>query len=268
VTGRLQATGELAVTRVDRNVDATPSEAYAGAVYSPPMVHRVSRGGHFRFRRPGRCWERAERSSMWASGSTGVVRVDFPQLIKTVVNTYWPTVVQDENCQHPDANEASSGAQCTGTYLSAAGLPEAPYEGGGKGRWCPAEFQGHDLTRTPIIDRDVKCHSRQALSKRPLKCSHASHSPIEHIFRNRSPRRLRRAEGGQIENRAKRKGWLNTRAGVTQQRSRTQTPEKHIQVAHESERLKLIFLDAITHEMGICLTHQAPTDCDFGFVPG
>jgi polyisoprenoid-binding protein YceI len=30
--GRLQATGELAVTRVDRNVEMTPNEAYAGPV--------------------------------------------------------------------------------------------------------------------------------------------------------------------------------------------------------------------------------------------
>jgi polyisoprenoid-binding protein YceI len=40
--GRLQATGELAVTRVDRNVAADPTEAYAGPV-SGPIAPSVSR---------------------------------------------------------------------------------------------------------------------------------------------------------------------------------------------------------------------------------
>jgi hypothetical protein len=50
-------------------------------------------------------------------------REDFPQLVRTVVSTYWPTVVQDENCQNPDVSEAYSGPQCTGTFLEAPGLP-------------------------------------------------------------------------------------------------------------------------------------------------
>jgi hypothetical protein len=54
-------------------------------------------------------------------------REDFPQLVRTVVSTYWPPVVQDENCQVPDANEAYSGSQCTGTYLATDGLPAAPH---------------------------------------------------------------------------------------------------------------------------------------------
>jgi hypothetical protein len=69
-----------------------------------------------------------------------VVRENFPQLVKTVINTYWPTVVQDENCQYPDASEAYSGAQCTGTHLSTAGLPETPYEGGGEGGGAQQNF--------------------------------------------------------------------------------------------------------------------------------
>ena len=54
--GRLQAAGELSVTRIDRNVEMTPNEAYAGPVYGPPMIHRVStRESYIRFstcRRP------------------------------------------------------------------------------------------------------------------------------------------------------------------------------------------------------------------------
>jgi len=125
--GRLQATGELAVTRVDRNVEATPSESYSGPVYGPPMIHRVSREATFVFDFPATSGSGQKESFMQASGSTSLFREDFPQLVTTVVNTYWPTLVEEENCQVPDENEAYSGSQCTGTYLSTSGLPEAPH---------------------------------------------------------------------------------------------------------------------------------------------
>jgi polyisoprenoid-binding protein YceI len=131
--GRLQATGELAVTRVDRNVEAEPTEAYSGPVYGPPIIHRVSREATFVFDLQDANGSGQKESSIEASGSTSMFREDFPQLVKTVVNTYWPAVVQEENCLYPDASEAYSGAQCTGTYLQTAGLPKEPYEGGGEG---------------------------------------------------------------------------------------------------------------------------------------
>ena len=130
--GRLQATGELAVTRVDRNVEETPSEGYAGPVYGPPMIHRVSGAATFIFDFPAAAGSSKKESSISVSGSTSMFREDFPQLVKTVVATYWPPVVQDENCQVPDPNEAYNGSQCTGTYMSAQGLPEAPHAAGGE----------------------------------------------------------------------------------------------------------------------------------------
>lgn len=59
-------------------------------------------------------------------------REDFPQLVKTVVSTYWPPVVQDEHCQTSDANEAYSGSKCTGTFLETPALPEAPHAANGE----------------------------------------------------------------------------------------------------------------------------------------
>jgi polyisoprenoid-binding protein YceI len=123
--GRLQATGELAITRVDRNVEATPSEAYAGPVYGPPMVHRVAREATFVFDPPVNGGN--GQSYIKASGSTSLFREDFPQLVGAVVNTYWPPLVQDETCQVPNPSEAYNGSQCTGTYMAAPGLPEAPH---------------------------------------------------------------------------------------------------------------------------------------------
>jgi polyisoprenoid-binding protein YceI len=122
--GKLQTTGTLVLTRVDRNVDETPSEAYAGPVYGPPMIHRMTHEATFVFEvpTPGR-----SGSAFHTNGSTKVIGEDFPQLVKAVIGTYWPPVVQDENCQVPDPSEGYNGAQCTGTYLQSAALPEPPH---------------------------------------------------------------------------------------------------------------------------------------------
>ena len=149
--GRLQATGDLAVTRVDRNVEATPSEAYAGPVYGPPMIHRVSHEATFVFDLGDANGNGQKEGDIEASGSTSMFREDFPQLVKTVVNTYWPFVVQEEHCQNPDASEAYSGIQCTGTYLQTAGLPEAPHEGGGEGVGAPQNFNAVVGNRLTIL---------------------------------------------------------------------------------------------------------------------
>jgi len=125
--GRLQATGNLTLTRVDRNVDATPSEAYAGPVYGPPVIHRVSQEATFVFDFPASDGKGQRDGEFLASGSTSMVREDFPQLVRAAVNTYWPPVVQDKNCPAPaNAGEDYHGSQCSGTFLEAPALPEPP----------------------------------------------------------------------------------------------------------------------------------------------
>ena len=138
--GRLQASGELAVTRVDRNVEAEPTEAYSGPVYGPPIIHRVSHEATFVFDLRDANGNGQKDGGLQASGSTSMFREDFPQLVKTAVSTYWPTVVQEQNCQQPDASEAYSGSQCTGTYLWTAGLPSAPHAAGGEDVGVPQNF--------------------------------------------------------------------------------------------------------------------------------
>ncbi len=121
--GKLQATGELTITRVDRNVELDPTEAYSGPTYGPPMVHRVSREATFVFD----VSSADANGVIEASSSTSVGRENFPQLVKAVVGTYWPPVVQDEDCQNPTgASEAYRGFKCTGTFMEASGLPSAP----------------------------------------------------------------------------------------------------------------------------------------------
>lgn len=138
--GRLQAMGEVVVTRVDRNVEAEPTEAYSGPVYGPPIIHRVSHEATFVFDLQDAKGIGQKEGGLQASGSTSMFREDFPQLVKTVVSTYWPTVVQEESCQYPDPSEAYSGAQCTGTYLSTAGLPAEPHAAGGEDVGVPTNL--------------------------------------------------------------------------------------------------------------------------------
>ncbi len=147
--GRLQATGDLTVTRVDRNVEATPSEAYAGPVYGPPMIHRVSHEAAFVF--DLRDANGQKDGGIRASGSTSMFREDFPQLVKTVVNTYWPTLVQDQSCQTPDASEAYSGSQCTGTFMATAGLPAEPRAANGEDIGAQQNFNAIVGNRLSIL---------------------------------------------------------------------------------------------------------------------
>lgn len=125
--GRLQATGDLTLTRVDRNVQVQPDEAYSGPVYGPPIIHRVSREATFVFDLPAANGSGSKDSELQASASTSVNHEGFPQLLTAVVATFWPPVVQDRKCQNPaNVSEDYRGYRCTGTFMEATGLPPAP----------------------------------------------------------------------------------------------------------------------------------------------
>lgn len=139
--GRLQTAGNLILTRVDRSIDGTPSEAYAGPVYGPPVIHRVSHEVTFVFDFPAADGKEQKDGGILASGKTSMFREDYPQLVRAVVSTYWPPVVQDENCQWPSSvGENYHGAQCTGKLLSAPGLPAAPHAANGEDIGVPTNF--------------------------------------------------------------------------------------------------------------------------------
>jgi polyisoprenoid-binding protein YceI len=122
--GKLQTTGNLILTRVDRTIEATPSEAYAGPVYGPPVVHRVSHEATFVFD----LTPDGKGGAIQATGRTGMHREDYPQLVRAVLNTYWPPVIEDQKCEYPaTVGEDYHGAQCSGNLLMAPGLPEAPH---------------------------------------------------------------------------------------------------------------------------------------------
>ncbi len=125
--GKLQVTGDLVLTRVDRNVELNPTEDYSGPVYGPPMIHRLSREAVIVFDVAPGADNGQKGSGLRASASTSVARENFPQLVKAVLSTYYPPVVQDKKCENPaGGTEDYRGYQCTGTFMQGSGLPPAP----------------------------------------------------------------------------------------------------------------------------------------------
>jgi len=159
--GKLQASGELSVTRVDRNVEIpAPSESYYGPIYGPPIIHRTAREATFVFDLPANATPQKD-GSLEASGSTKVFSEDFPQLVKTVLSTIWPPVVLDKNCTVPSPSEAYSGAKCTGTFVETAqelasmGFPTGPVNPGA------ADYPGAQDFNAVVGQRvDVAVHLR------------------------------------------------------------------------------------------------------------
>jgi polyisoprenoid-binding protein YceI len=148
--GKLQVSGELKLTRVDRNVQADPSEAYQGPVYGPPMVHTVSHPATFVFDLKADGKGGAD-GGLKMSGSTAMTREMFPQLVKAVVSTYWPPLVRDANCQQAanPGGEDYRGAMCTGTVLQPPALPQGPYSGAREDYPGPSDYNavlGNELS--------------------------------------------------------------------------------------------------------------------------
>ena len=149
--GRLKTTGNLILTRVDRNVEATASEAYAGPVYGPPMIHRVSHEATFIFDLSG-AGKGEKDGGIVVSGSTRMFREDYPQLVRAAVGTYWPVVIQDKNCQAPTGTgEDYRGTPCTGTMLEAPALPEAPHASNGEDIGAAQNFNALVGNRLNIV---------------------------------------------------------------------------------------------------------------------
>ena len=148
--GKLQATGELSVTRVDRNVQAEPNQAYSGPVYGPPMIHHTGQEATFVFDLAN---ESAKGGALMASASMKKYREDFPQLVRAVLSSNWPVLVEDEKCQTSGPTESYSGVQCTGTYLHAAGLPQNPAVRAGEDYPGPSDYNEIVGERLTILMR-------------------------------------------------------------------------------------------------------------------
>jgi len=126
--GRLEVIGNLTLTRVDHDVTASPTEAYAGPVYGDPVIHNETREITFVF--PGTSAAHVsgpltpamlqKRGVLEIVGSASVDRNEFPELLSAMKETNWPAVVQNRDCHMPSTvGEDYSGAVCTGTLVEA-----------------------------------------------------------------------------------------------------------------------------------------------------
>jgi len=123
----LEAIGDLTLTRVERSVATTLTEAYAGPVYSDPFLRTYSREVTFLFpslnapRFSGSLTPAALRNTqaLEISGSAVVGQEEFPELISAIKDTNWPPVVQNKDCHMPSVGEDYSGALYTGRLIAA-----------------------------------------------------------------------------------------------------------------------------------------------------
>jgi polyisoprenoid-binding protein YceI len=127
--GKLQVTGDLTLTRVERNITLIPNEAYAGPAYGDPVIHTETREITFLFPSvnaeplSGGLQPAAQKTQLEleVSGAALVVHEDFPELLTAIRGTNWPSVVNNETCTMPAGvgGEDYSGAQCSGTLIAA-----------------------------------------------------------------------------------------------------------------------------------------------------
>jgi polyisoprenoid-binding protein YceI len=127
-TGRLEVVGGLTLTHVDRDVTASPTEAYAGAVCGDPVIHNATREITFVF--PSVSAEHLsgpstpailqKRGVLEIVGLAHVDHGESPELLSAMKETNWPAVVQNKECHMPSTvGRNYSGAACTGTAVAA-----------------------------------------------------------------------------------------------------------------------------------------------------
>jgi polyisoprenoid-binding protein YceI len=126
--GQLEVIGNLTLTRVERAVTATPTEAYAGPVYSDPVVRNETREITFLFPSESAAHLSGPltpatlhtKGVLEIVGAARVDREEFPELRIAIKETNWPPLVQDKDCHMPSTvGEDYSGAVCTGTLNAA-----------------------------------------------------------------------------------------------------------------------------------------------------
>jgi len=162
--GKLEVIGDLTLTRVERTIDATPSEAYAGPVYGDPVVHTKTRKITFLFSslsaalvsEPLTSGTLQKDGMLDVSGSARIGHEDFPELLDAIQDTNWPSVVQNEHCQaaYSGGGEGYSGQVCTGTLIVAtqADNCQATYSGGGEGYGGPVCTPAAGNQMTIVLD--------------------------------------------------------------------------------------------------------------------
>lgn len=126
--GKLELTGDLTLTHVERAATFMPSEGYTGPLYGDLVIHTVTREAKFVVEIPGPAdRQRQVNKRTEISALASIKDEDFPQLQTSIVDASWPPLVQDENCQMPSTvGEDYQGAVCRGTPLNMPSFRELP----------------------------------------------------------------------------------------------------------------------------------------------
>jgi polyisoprenoid-binding protein YceI len=126
--GKLEVIGDLTLTRVERTVTATPTEADAELGYGTPVSHNQTHEIRFLF--PSVSVEhlsgtvtsamQQKRGVLEIMGSARIDRDEFPEVFRATKETDWPPVAQNEDCHMPSTvGEDYSGAVCTAKLIAA-----------------------------------------------------------------------------------------------------------------------------------------------------
>lgn len=119
--GKLEVIGNLTLTRVERSVTATPTEAYAGPVYGDPVIHTDTRDIKFQFSTLSNALSGPltpatlqNKGALEILGATRVGHEDFPELLGAIIDT----TISFLRDQHNRMNRAGSW-QSSGGHLPA-----------------------------------------------------------------------------------------------------------------------------------------------------
>jgi len=125
--GRLQVTGALTVTRVERRAELTASEAYSGPVYVSRVVSQATREESFVIAIPASDPAGSSgNAKIEVSTAVKINREDFPELVNAVLSTTWPAAAQDKTCEaSPNSSEDYAGTLCTGSEVTLSSITRA-----------------------------------------------------------------------------------------------------------------------------------------------
>ena len=125
-SGILEVIGDLTLTRVERAVTATPTEAYAGPVHGDPVIHNETHEVKFLFPSVSAEYSSGPLTSALQQkkgvleivGSARIDRDESPGLLSALRETNWPAVVQNKDCHMPSKVGEYKGARCTGSIAA------------------------------------------------------------------------------------------------------------------------------------------------------
>ena len=152
--GKLELTGDLILTHVERAASMNWSTAYNGATYSEPDTDRLAREVTFVVQTPREDLAAGlEIGQFQVSALATIHREDFAELWPALRDSIWPVVVEDRDCQPPEPKPSMrdyKGFDCTGRVVPVTPRPEPP-------RNFNAAYPG-PLTSDPPAGDEVTIH--------------------------------------------------------------------------------------------------------------